>query len=60
MLPEELNLASEAKFTAGDRSEYVKLIRSQCRTGKIELATSCRHAASVFAVAKRDSDRQLE
>ena len=59
--PEKLHdLNTNAKFVAGQRHEYVNMIRMQCRSGKVVLATSCSHAAACFAVEKPDTGRQRE
>ena len=61
LCPDGLVLVESAgRFAAGDRREYVKLIRRQCRSGKVGLAFRCKHAASCFAVEKARTGRQRE
>ena len=54
------DLDTVCHFTSGERAEYVKLLCSQCRSGKVILSRSCAHAAPSFAVAKPDTARQRE
>ena len=57
--PNSHDLPTACRFGGGSRGEYIGLIRAQCRASKVVFSTSCKHAASVFTVAKPDG-RQRE
>lgn len=53
-------LASFESFSSGCRNEYIKLVCTQLRNGKLGLASSVRGGGTVLAVGKADSQRQRE
>ena len=50
--------AAHVDFSGGARVEYIRLVRAQCRSGKLELAPDSRFTADIFGVAKEASGRQ--
>ena len=60
LVPNSLSPSVVCATFSGNRSEYVKLVRRQCRSRKVVRSRDCKFSASCFAVGKSEVGRQRE
>ena len=47
------NFTHSVTYSGGSRAEYTRLLRRQCRAGKITFSAKCAHSAQVFSLVKK-------